>query len=295
MSSATEDRLQTFLYRSDQSVWSTAALIVELEGLGSGELQRAASDVLRSLELHPGDDAGPIDTEGMAVRAAGSVHQVAALLRGEGLLWAGQSDEALLAQGNASRRAGSMMAQRGLSWCPGLAEAFATPGSRMLDVGTGVAGLAVSFAEQFPALTVVGIDVFPRVLGLAAQTVAASTVDDRVILRQQDVSTLQEPETYVFAWMPAPFLPEHALRDGVLRVVDALVPGGWLILAHGKYAGDPEEDAVSRFKTIAYGGTALDDDQAEELLRDAQLGDVETVPTRQGSPAFTLGRKPSQG
>jgi protein-L-isoaspartate O-methyltransferase len=295
MPAPTEDRLHTFLHRSDQSVWSTAALIVELEGLGSGELQRAASDVLRVLELHSGAAPGSTDAQGMAARAAAPVHQVAALLRGDGLLWAGQSDEALLAQGNASRRAGPTMAQQGVSWMSGLAEAFATPGSRMLDVGTGVAGLAVSFAEHFPALTVVGIDVLPRVLALAAQTVAASTVDDRVILRQQDVSTLQEPNTYVFAWMPAPFLPEDALRDGVLRVVDALVPGGWLMLAHGKYGGTPAEDAVKRFKTIAYGGTALDDDQAQELLRNAQLGDVTTVPTPPGSPAFTLGRKASQG
>ena len=294
MPAPTEDRLQAFLHRSDQSVWSTAALIVELEGLGSRELQRAAAEVLRLLELHSGDGPGPMDAQGMAARAAAPVHQVAALLRGDGLLWADQSDEALLAQGNASRLAGPMMAQQGLSWLSGLAEAFATPGSRMLDVGTGVAGLAVSFAEQFPALTVVGIDVLPRVLALAAHTVAASTVGDRVILRQQDVSTLQEPDTYVFAWMPAPFLPEHALRDGVLRVVDALVPGGWLMLGHGKYAGTPAEDAVLRFKTIAYGGTALDDDQAQELLRNARLGDVMTAPTPPGSPAVTLGRKASQ-
>ena len=295
MPAPTEDRVQAFLHRSDQSVWSTAALIVELEGLGSRELQRAASDVLRLLELHSGDDPGPMDAQRMAARAAAPVHQVAALLRGDGLLWADQSDEALLAQGNASRLGGAMMAQQGLSWMSGLEEAFATPGSRMLDVGTGVAGLAVSFAEQFPALTVVGIDVLPRVLALAAHTVAASTVEDRVILRQQDVSTLQEPDTYVFAWMPAPFLPEHALRDGVLGVVDSLVPGGWLMLGHGKYAGTPAEDAVTRFKTIAFGGTALDDDQAQELLRNAQLGDVTTVPTPRGSPALTLGRKASQG
>jgi hypothetical protein len=297
MPGPTEDRLQAFLHRSDQSVWSTAALIVELEGLGAPDLQVAASDVLRSLELEPhsGDGPGPIGPEGMAARAAAPVHQVAALLRGDGLLWAGQSDEALLAQGNASRLAGPMMAQQGLSWMSGLAEAFATPGSRMLDVGTGVAGLAVSFAEHFPALTVVGIDVLPRVLALAAHTVAASTVEDRVILRQQDVGTLQEPDTYVFAWVPAPFLPEQALREGVFRVVDALVAGGWLMLGHGKYAGTPAEDALLRFKTIAYGGTALDDDQAEELLRNAQLGDVRTVPTPAGSPAITLGRKASRG
>jgi hypothetical protein len=80
-----------------------------------------------------------------------------------------------------------------------------------------------------------------------------------------------------------------------VRVVDALLPGGWLMLGHGKYAGTPAEDAVLRFKTIAYDGTTLDDDQAQELLRNAKLGNVMRAPTPPGSPAITLGRKASQG
>ena len=64
----------------------------------------------------------------------------------------------------------------------------------MLDVGTGVAAMAVAFAEVFPQLTVVGNDVMRRVLALAEQTVAASSVSDRIILRQRDVVSLNEPE-----------------------------------------------------------------------------------------------------
>ncbi len=50
-------------------------------------------------------------------------------------------------------------------------------------------------------------------------------------------------------------------------------------------------DAVGRFKTIAYGGTALDDGEAEQLLKSAGLVDVRVVPTPPGSPAITVGRK----
>jgi SAM-dependent methyltransferase len=161
----------------------------------------------------------------------------------------------------------------------GLREAF-DGGARMLDVGTGVASLAVAYAELFPRLTVVGIDVLPRVLALAEQTVAASSVGDRVILRDQDVSSLDEPETYAFAWAPAPFLPASALGAGVPRVVAALRPGGWLLLGHGKYGGSAVDDAVGRFKTIAYGGTALDDGEAEQMLSSAGLSEVRTSPPR---------------
>ena len=64
----------------------------------------------------------------------------------------------------------------------------------MPDVGTGVAALAVAYAELFPQLTVVGIDVMPRVLAMAEQTFAQSSVGDRIILREQDVMLLDDPE-----------------------------------------------------------------------------------------------------
>ena len=144
----------------------------------------------------------------------------------------------------------------------GVQESFAE-GARMLDVGTGVAAMAVAYAELFPRLTVVGIDVIPRVLRLAEQTVAASSVGDRIILREQDVSALDESDMYAFAWLPAPFIPESVLGAGVLRVVESLQAGGWLMLGHGKYGGSAVNDAIGRFKTIAYGGTALDDGDAD--------------------------------
>jgi hypothetical protein len=273
-------------------VWSTAALVVSLTRAGSDELQRGAADLLRVLDLAAESGAESAEASRLAAQAAAPVHQVAALLNGEGHLWTGQSDEALIAQGQAGAHAGAMMAQHGLPLLTGLADAFATPGARMLDVGTGVAAIAVSYAQQFPELTVVGIDVLPRVLELAAQHVADSDVGGRVVLREQDVSDLDEVDTYAFAWMPAPFLPEPALKAGLDNVVTALAPGGWLMLGHGKLDGSETEVAITRFKTIAYGGTALDNDEAQSALRTASLSDVMTVPTPPGTPAATLGRKP---
>ncbi len=77
----------------------------------------------------------------------------------------------------------------------------------MLDVGVGVAALAVAYAELFPELTFVGLDVFPRVLELAARTVGASKVSDHVVLRRHDVTSLDEKATYALVWLPVPFLP----------------------------------------------------------------------------------------
>ena len=65
------------------------------------------------------------------------------------------------------------------------------------------------------------------------------------------------------------------------------------MLGHGKYGGSAVNDAVGRFKTIAYGGTALDDGRAEEMLRSAGLVEVRTVATPEGAPAITVGRRPT--
>lgn len=287
------DQLNSFLHGGDQAIWSTAAVVLTMRGTGSGELQAAAREVLKARGVDGVVSLGAEDAAGLAAQAAAPIHQVAALLRGEGLMWSAQSDEALLAQGRASAQGAAGFAQFALPMLAGLREAFAD-GARMLDVGTGVAAMAVAYAELFPQLTVVGIDVMPRVLELAEQAVSASSVSDRIILRQQDVSLLDEPETYAFAWVPAPFIPESALGVGVLRVVESLLPGGWLMLGHGRYGRSAVDDAVGRFKTIAYGGTALDDGQAQEMLRSTGLVEVGTVPTPEGAPAITVGRKPNK-
>jgi hypothetical protein len=138
---------------------------------------------------------------------------------------------------------------------------------------------------------VVGIDVLPRVLALAEDLLRSSPVADRVVLRQQDVSELTDEAAFALAWLPAPFVPETALRAGVPRIVRSLLPGGWLIVGHGKLAGDPLDVALTRFKTVGYGGTPLSDAQAQALLLESGLVDVTTVPTPEGAPAITVGRR----
>ncbi len=290
MTTQSAEQTRHLMQSGDRGAWSLAALTVALAESGSEEQMRAAVDLLGALGIDVRADLGELDRAGAAAQAAAPLLQTAALVSGDGMLWAGQSNEALLTQGRASAQGAAAFVQFGLPRLPGLAEALARPGARMLDIGTGVAALAVAYAELFPELTVIGVDVLPHVLGLAAEIVAASTVADRVVLREQDVSTLDDEAAYVLAWIPAPFVPPGALRAGMPRLARALAPGGWAMVGHGKYAGDPVEDALSRFKTVAYGGTALNDDQAQQMLRDVGLGNVMTLPTPLGAPAITVGR-----
>jgi hypothetical protein len=72
-----------------------------------------------------------------------------------------------------------------------------------------------------------------------------------------------------------------------------MAPGGWAMLGNRKFADIPSENAITRFKTVIYGATALDDEQAQQLLREAGLLDVMTAPTPPGASAITVGRKAS--
>lgn len=171
-----------------------AALVLVLKDDGPKHQRQAAADVLGALGIDLTDLDG-MDRRGVAAQTASPLLQAAALIRGEASSWATQSDEALFAQGRASAQGAAMFVKFGLPMLPGLAEALDLPGAKMLDVGTGVAAMAIAYAELFPALTVVGLDVLPRVLEHAAATLAASEVRDRVLLREQDVSSLDEVAT----------------------------------------------------------------------------------------------------
>ncbi len=279
----------------DRAAWCLAALALAMEGRQESALTRAAGEVLAAVGLVDEPDKPPPGTDALGrpalgSQAAASLHKTSSLLVTGRVDWSAQSDEALLSQGRASAQGARGFAQFGLPRMGDLADRLGAPGARMLDVGTGVGALAVAYAEVFPALHVLGIDVLDRVLVLARQTIASSTVPDRVSVRKQDVADLTDDDGgFDLVWVPAPFLPEPALRRGMARSAGALRPGGWVMMAHGKYSTDPLSDAVTRLQTVAYGGTALDDGAARQLLSDHGLTRVATVPTPHGAPAITIG------
>jgi predicted O-methyltransferase YrrM len=298
MTSILEQDLQATAQAWDEAAWSLAALALTARADCPPELTAAAGELLAATAV-TGEPGGPLRELGtpaprqIASQAVAALHQASALASGRGYHWGAQSDEALLAQGNASAQAARAFAQFVLPTMGGLAGRLAAPGARMLDVGTGVAAAAVAFAQQFPQLHVLGIDILDRALDLARQAIAASDAAARVTVRKQDVADFADDAGFDVAWLPAPFIAQPALRSGMLRVAAALRTGGWLIVGHGKFGGTPVQDALTRLKTIAYGGTPLDEGAACHLLRKAGLTSVRPVPTPPGAPAITIGQKPA--
>jgi hypothetical protein len=289
--------------RLQQAAWELAALAIVLrdEGVGDDELLGNARLVLSELglmtptpnEALPVPALAALIAEGgnnFASETAAPLLQCAALLS-DSTSWMNQSDEALLAQGRASAQGAAPFKWFVLPTLDGLADLFAGAPT-MLDVGVGVAAMATEYCRTFPTLRVVGIDVFPRALELARNLSEEAGMADRIELREQDVATLQDRDTFALAWLPAPFVPRVALEAGLPRIAASLVPGGWLLVGHGKFHDDELKNAINRLKTSAYGGTPLDDDEVQTLLRDTGLELVGTLPTPEGVPALTVGRRP---
>jgi Methyltransferase domain len=301
---ATAAEAGTLIHRLQENVWQLAALAVALldDPARDPGQKRQAQQVLVELGLMSETSAGIAPGAGLADLISSGSSDIAAvsaanILQSAGMLsgapaWQSQNDDALVAQGRSSAQAAAAFKMFGLPALEGLRDLFDGESPQMLDVGVGVAAMAVEYCRIFPRLRVVGLDVLPRALELARRRVDEAGLAERIELRHQDVASLEDDQAYALAWLPAPFVPRPALDAGLPGVAKALVPGGWLMMGHGKLNDDRLKNALSRFQTTVYGGAALDDEEAQALLRSVGLEQVLTFPTPEGAPAITVGRRP---
>ncbi len=296
--------LRAHLNTLHEAVWELAAIAVALRdpAAASTEQMLAVERVLVEAGLVAASAEGPAPARaladalggsaaGLASQASTGILQAATLLSGAAG-WSSQDDEAILAQGRTSAQLVEAFKVFAVPKLAGLGDLLAGPAPVMLDVGVGVGALAIAFCQAFPQLRVVGLDVFPRALVLGERAVREAGLADRIELRHQDVAHLDERDAFCLSWLPSPFVPRDALMAGLPRMVAALVRGGWLMVGHGKLGGSGLSAAVTRFQTVAFGGTALTDEEAQDLLRSVDLELVATLQTPQGAPNLTVGRRP---
>jgi SAM-dependent methyltransferase len=163
-----------------------------------------------------------------------------------------------------------------------------------LDVGTGVGLLAVSAANVWPAATVVGIDVWEPSLERARANVGGAGLDDRITLRNQDLSALDDVDAFDCAWVPTFFVPDDVLKTGLARIMRAVKPGGWVVLGAFLTPPDPVAQATNALHTIRGGGCVLDLDRAAELLADAGFVAVHPLERTMPMPlGFVIGQRPA--
>lgn len=166
------------------------------------------------------------------------------------------------------------------------------PGAAVLDVGVGVAALAVAFAQQLPQARVVGLDVWEPSLSIARRNVAAAGLAQRVELRRQDVCELTEQDAYDLVWFSGPFIPGKVQPAALARCAASLRRGGWLV--YGAFGGPtPLAAALADLRTVRSGGPALSDADVAAMLAGAGLVDAHAAPVDVAIPSrMIVARRP---
>ena len=160
----------------------------------------------------------------------------------------------------------------------GLGARLRALGARILDVGTGTGWLAIARARAYPEATVTGIDLFAPALELARTNVAAAGLTERIALRLQNVTTLDEHEAYDAVWLPMPFLPKEIVPDALDAASRALRPGGWVL--PGMFGGpsDRLSQLLVALRTVRSGGHPWEASTLLALLKDRGYVSCQEVP-----------------
>lgn len=203
--------------------------------------------------------------------------------------WLHQDTEVLQVIGRMSTRIvhqiDAFAAQR-----PALHQTLTSPGA-FLDIGTGVGWLAIEAAQVWPALKIVGIDIWEPSLQLARANKAASGMQDRIGLRIQSVVDLADTEAFSVAFYPGPFLPLEIAAVAMQNIYRALVPGGWLAFAIFPPLPGPLGEALTTLRIVRRGGHPWRMPEVEERLRGLGFAQIETFAPGAVS-RLLFGRKP---
>jgi len=207
--------------------------------------------------------------------------------------WSFTDAELLQAQGVVSAGPVPMIVEELLPTLDRLDQRLARPGAAFLDVGAGVARIAIAFAERYPNLHVVGLEPADAPLALARGNVAEAGLESRIELRQQFVQDLSDDSVYDLAWLPIVFLPTDVAEVGLRTVFRALKRGGWLLTGALAAEGADLPAALSRLRARLWGGDMLTQDKLGRMLAAAGFTDIRARPRRAaGTLAPIAARRP---
>jgi cyclopropane fatty-acyl-phospholipid synthase-like methyltransferase len=130
-------------------------------------------------------------------------------------------------------------------------------GAAILDVGCGGGYAIVEFAERFPGVRCVGIDVEPNSVGLARELIRARGLEDRVEARLVEGASWPADLDGAFDLVTT-FLVLHEIRPDLKEAVigrcaRALRPGGQVLIFDERYPSRPGElrDAAQVYAVMA--------------------------------------------
>jgi precorrin-6B methylase 2 len=206
--------------------------------------------------------------------------------------WTYTDERLLQAAGDASAGFAALLRRTIAPALDSLAMRLEAPDACFLDIGCGVGGLSIGMAREWPRLRITGIDPWPAALDRAQCNVAAADLVERIALRRQFAEAIDDRDAFDLVWLPGAFLPQTAIVAALPRVLNALRPSGWLIMAHSKPADTPLADALVQLRAALFGGSALRAELLAARLREAGFQTVRALPsTPNATVAFIAGRR----
>jgi len=203
--------------------------------------------------------------------------------------WQHTNPALLQSQGDASSALAVMLKRAIVPSLEGLAERLEQPGARFLDVGSGVASLAIAMCRLFPALEVTGLDVSDAALNIARSNVKAARLESRIELRQLAVEDLSEERAYNLAWHPSFFIP--SAEAACARIHAALRPGGFILFAFSGQGPERRTNAVWTLIDELWGGIAPSALEVQAFLERASFAAVRAIPGPTWAPSLMVGRR----
>jgi 2-polyprenyl-3-methyl-5-hydroxy-6-metoxy-1,4-benzoquinol methylase len=208
--------------------------------------------------------------------------------------WYYTDPEILEAQGTPGGLLFSMLSQMLFPRLDGLQEALQRPSATFLDVGTGVATIAIQMCRLFPTLHVVGLEPQDAPMTEARRNVTVAKLSDRIELRAQRIENLTDRDAFDLVWLPPVFLPREVLERGLRRSWAALRPGGWILLIAYSTPGMELDAALGRLMNVLWGGDPLYPEQVAELLAAANFASTQVFPLMPGmNPKLIVGQRPA--
>jgi SAM-dependent methyltransferase len=211
--------------------------------------------------------------------------------------WNHETPSILMAQGHTSTLLGGIFARSLVpAFGAGLEDRLRAAGASFLDVGVGVAALAITMCRLWPQLRVVGVDPWQPALELARENVAAAGLQERIELRELTAEALTDAGEHDLAWIPTIFISDAALERAIERVHAALRPGGWAILGLYARPDDPLAAAVADLRTARHGGALGTPQDVAAMLSHAGFAGVDVVfePKWRLPMVFVVGQRPER-